>query len=151
MAQIIQPSVIPTLTVGGRVFTDLTNLIILTGTLAGAANGYTTMRRINGTAGYQVTTGKTLTIYAMKALLQVAGNCNPAYADADVGNATNTALTNPIYFTSVLGAGVTNGNSPLGSWQDTQIQFAIPAGKYMCIVNQAGATNALYMAFGYES
>ena len=58
---------IPTITVGGRVFTDLDNLIVLTayaqtGTAAGA-----TFREPVASSGYQVPGGQTLRILAVTA------------------------------------------------------------------------------------
>lgn len=79
---------IPTLTVGGRVFTDLTNLLVL-GAYNGTGTKYATFRKNNTSAGYFVTSGKTLTISALNVQSQDTSTSTSSvglgYSTQDVG------------------------------------------------------------------
>lgn len=101
---------VDSLTIGGRVFTDLTNLITLTCN-TNAASVRSTFRKCGSHvgAGYQVTAGKTLYIYALSLIPFGAGGSEAqlAQTDNDVGLQSNTAFGNPIYFgteSSTIGA-----------------------------------------------
>ncbi len=143
---------IPTLSIGGRVFTDLVNLITLEGNFNAAVNGYCTLRLPSGTAGYAVTTAKTLKIVAVELMTLVVaatGTVRIGYADTDQGVATNTAPTNPIYPAGAIANG----------WCDTSIanttaynlNFPVIAGKYIFIYNGGTAAQGAFRAYGYES
>lgn len=150
---------ISVLTVGGRVFTDLTSLIILYGEVS-TATRYTTLRKQNGAAGYQVTAGKTLTISAMSLLYGGTVTNTTAvallYGDTDVGINSAAAPTTPKYigsdvnmfvFFSALGAGAT----PSGpSSTLSGIDFGIPAAKYPCMQTNS-TTNFGNAFYGYEA
>jgi len=145
---------IDTLTVGGRTFTDLTNLIILYG-LVSTAGRHTTLRLPNASSGYQVTSGKTFKIEAIFASTSSAsaGPVMPFYGDTDVGLDSASAPTNPVYIggnnnpQAIALAGNTSGNLVLSN-PIPGMNFSVPAGKYPCVY--AGATSSLVAVYGYE-
>lgn len=152
MAQLLS-SQRPTVTVGGRVFTDLTNLIALTATMnAGAAARYSTFRR--GSAGYQVTAAKTLKLSAMKSLVMGTGSgiITLGYGDNDVGftsSAAPTTATYPWGSTSYFGAPAV-GNYLFHEFAlDSSTGFA--ATKYPFFQNDGVALICMVLIYGYES
>lgn len=137
---------IPTLTVAGRVFTDLTTLITLHA-IAGGSN-YATFRLPNGTSGYQVTTGKTYTVYAAKTYLTAAAGWTSmtiGYGDNDVGQTSAAAPTNLV----VVGGSTTIPLVAAASPAEAPTKFNIPALKYPALVN-VSATGA-GVIHGYEA
>lgn len=142
----------PSLTVGNMTFTDLDNLIVL---FAWGSDTTMTFRKINGSsapsAGYQVTAGKTLYIYAGKSLSNSAGS-GPALfqSDNDVGYNSATALTNQV---NVMGdangkplpnpVAYTYGENAWGKG------FPVQATKYVSAKNNALTNQGIYL-FGYE-
>lgn len=151
MAQIIQPSTVPCLTVGGRVFTDLSNLIILTTYVTGTSTYISTLRRANGSAGYQITAGKTLTIYAAQMHIIVASSVNIGlgYGDNDVGQLTTTVPTNPVYVAGAAGVGIFS-LAAIGFFE-ASTNFQIPATKYGFVNAQATAGAGTIRLYGYEA
>lgn len=146
---------IETLTVGNRVFTDLTNLITLGGKATGSNR--TTLRKMgpNSGAGYAVTALKTLSIYALNVFATGASAVSAAIgqSDNDVGLDQATALTNPKYFMTgsstlidmvqgVAGAGVQSfiSGNPLGT---------AAASKFVSI--DANGVALFLIAHGYEA
>lgn len=151
MAQIIYAPAIPILQVGGRVFTDITNLIILSGTFNGAVNGYCSARRQNGTTGYAPGAGKSFRLMAFElSVLTVTANATlqVGYQDADVGFGTNNAPTNLV---QVAGSGNGTGYSTntVGVTQYA-LDFSIPTGKYLYTFNSGNVSVGHYRMFGYE-
>ena len=139
--------------VGGRVFTDLNNLLIFrarTSTTATGAN--CTMRVANGTAGYAVTTGKTLTIRAIKAVGDVASAFtyfSLLYSDNDMGFATNNAATNAVH---AYGASSESfGTDPTLENNTFNTNFAIPAAKYPGVIDGNTGAGLGYEIYGYEA
>lgn len=152
---IVVPSAIPTLTVGGRVFTDLQNLIILSGHANNTRNG--TLRKPNGSAGYQITAGKTYQIHAAKFWSSVLSTVNAsvflAQGDTDLGLDSASAITNPVYpfgqSTTTTGIFTTTNNTGIVvSEQD--FRFNVAAGKYVNIANSGGGQLMSLMTYGYE-
>lgn len=145
--------VIPTLTIAGRVFTDLTTLIITGGVVVTPGNR-TSLRLPNGSAGYPVTALKTLNIVAIEVQnSSAAGNADAVtqfgYGDNDVGVDSATAITNPVYY----GGSATNSIMAPAAAQSTQqfiLNFNVPAGKYVFFQNNASA-NVSIRIFGYET
>lgn len=147
---------IDTLQIGGRIFTDLTNLIVLfssvnSGTHATFLKTYPTQ----GTSGYSVTGGKTLTVQAIQLFSQTAVNAfNLLYNDIDVGFDSSTSFTNPVYFTS--GSSSQNASIPnIFSASVTQNQFyypfwRTPAGKFPSI-SWSSSNNQSAFGYGYET
>jgi hypothetical protein len=141
------PSAIPILTVGGRVFTDLANLIILTGGVGGAGNGNSTLRRLGGSAGYTPSVGKTFRALAVRVTFNVAGSIYLGYADNDAGTNGSTAFTNLVY----VGSNIANGVMAASVAQsESPVDFTCPNGKYPATTNAAGAANGTILVFGYE-
>lgn len=157
MASVILPPTIPTLMVGGRVFTDLANLIILYGYVSGATTTNCSLRKQGGSAGYTVTAGKTYTILAVRAYgsytATVAGSFGYlGYSDNDVGVNSSTAYTNAKNpgNNGLLGQ---VGNAALGSnglWE-WLCDFQVPATKIPSFTGNGGAAiNTNVVVFGYE-
>ena len=156
MASIILPSTIPSIVVGGRVFTDLDNLIILNASVIGTTNTNSTPRLSTGSAGYQVTTGKTLKIWAWKmdvTWVTVVSTqvLRIGYQDNDVGMATSTGFTNRVF--DANGGGITLGSMATLTqpFQEGLCSLSIPAGKYMGIeALTTNIGNCTVRFFGYE-
>lgn len=157
MAAVSFPPAIPSLTVAGRVFTDVENLIHVRGFAVGTTNVRCSLRKITGTAGYQVPVGKKFVVRAVRCVSTVSATSADfmfllVYSDNDVGVSSSTAFTNPIY------AGGSSNIASLGSLseikddvQEFVTGFEVPAGKYVGM--QVLATAANYVAvdlFGYE-
>jgi hypothetical protein len=148
---------IPTLTVGGRVFTDLSTLITLV-TAIQTANRSGTFRLTNGSSGYPVTASKTLTVSAMSVIStnQVAGNsagvASFGYADNDVGVNSATALTTPVYYggSALIGLAPVGEPSFGGEFQYS-VKLVVPAGKYPFAVQDGSANILVIHAYGYEA
>lgn len=139
---------IVSLTVGGRVFTDLTNLKTLTAMVASTNNS--SLRAPNGTAGYAVTAGKTLDIVAAKCNVFTSGTATYqiGYTDNDLGMNSATAKTNGVYFAGSALVGFFN-NAAVGMQEFPIQKFSVPATKIPFIEsNSAGGVVCIF--FGYE-
>ena len=159
MAIVNQPTVIPTLQIGSRVFTDLTNLITLSANVSSTASqGRTTLRKLNASAGYQVTAGKTFTVAAALIFPKASMsnyNLQLLYADNDVGTRSNTAFTNAFYACNdnaatamLVSSSLVPANGYL-SWESV-IGFQAPATKYLSI--DAGVlVDCVIKIYGYET
>lgn len=158
MAAVSYPPAIPTLTLGNRVFTDFQNFTVLRGYCSGTTNVRCTLRKLSGSAGYQVPVGKKFKLKAARIWTEhtAASSSLPAviaYADNDVGQNASTAFTNPVYQCGAIEP------SGLGSqgFNSTCIQeflfhdWEVPAGKY--VVAQAMNTGVVAITvelFGEE-
>lgn len=141
---------VETLQIGGRVFTDLTNLIKIGGYVSSTTK--TTLRKSGSSSGYQVTALKTLTLAAITMTLTGAAGSSPSgqigYADNDVGLNQSTSLTNPNYiFADSVANWVSNEQNTQP--QVLHIDFPVPASKYVFVLGNG--TTLLYFAFGYET
>ena len=144
----------PVVVVGGRVFTDLTNLIVLYGLVT--ASKVSTLRKHNGTAGYQVAASKKFQFWAweMDSDTQTAGDANSfkiVYADNDAGVNTGSSATftnpeypgdhaslgNVYYVTTTFNA---RSDTPSGSFY-----FEAPASKYPAIEGASTAVVTLML------
>lgn len=148
---------IPTLTIGGRLFTDLTTIIPLYTHVTSGGNRFGTFRKMGaGTgAGYQVTAGKTMIVYASQMANDAAALETASYAqtDADVGLDSATALTNPVYFGSestTFRAVLGSTTSAAGSVVNLALSGKVAATKY-CTANGANVSNASHLAWAYET
>lgn len=144
---------IPSLTIGGRVFTDLTNLIQLIGycDTTGSGNINSDLRRISTGASY-APSGTTFSVKAVKLMSGDASGCvgRLLYSDASVGIGVATAFTTPIYEgNSSSITGYVSGAS-LGSSYEAPSDFTIASGKYGGWANN-GAGKAVPRVFGYEA
>lgn len=141
---------IPTITVGGRVFTDLTNLIQLMNYVNDTS--YATFRAPNGTAGYAVTASTTLQV---KAVIVHPGSTGApsislGYGDNDVGIGSGAAPTNAVWNAGSKDIMAVTGRGNTGSVgsQGAVANFNIPAGKYPACYSSLGVVHA--HIFGYE-
>jgi hypothetical protein len=144
----------PTLTIGGRVFTDLENLIILRGGCSPAgANTRTTMRTPNGTSGYVVPTGKVLRLLAVRVKMSGtfnagAGQMDVGYADNDVGVNSATVFTNSVTM-SVFNRVGCQVSADQGGYAEEALNFTIPAGKYPNTENANATVATSGQFYGY--
>lgn len=143
MADIIQ--------LGERRITNVSSLIIL-GTYL-VANGKATFRQPNGTSGYAVPGGQTLTIIGVQihAAVGSSAQLGLVYSDNDVGFNSTTAFTNPVYqfgdanFSFFRNPGVTaNGLAP-GMPQSFATYFQVPTGKYPGINHTGAGGNSIHI------
>lgn len=145
------PGVRPTLEVAGRTFTDLLNLIILKYYVT-TSGSRSTGRKPSSTTGYQVTSGKTLKQYAW-ALAQNNTGSNSlmiAYNDADIGFATSTAFTNPVYESGDINA-VWNVAASQFTFVSFPTDFGVVAQKYSSVQGSGGANaGSIIYSYGHE-
>jgi hypothetical protein len=149
MALSSAPAGLPTITIGGRVFTDLNNLIILQG--QPGANGHATLRTCNGLAGYTPSGSKAFRALAVRAVSSTPGpvGTHLGYGNTDVG--ANSA-SDPAGVVWLGGTATTAGFlgseqfGASGSTNETPVDFTVPNGKYPCM---SGA-NVVLWVFGYE-
>jgi hypothetical protein len=141
----------PSLTVGGRVFTDLQNLIIIRSHTAIAAN-YATPRRSGASAGYTPSGANKFRIVAVRLILNNStSDTYLSYADNDSGVNTATTPTNEVFW---------GGNQQLaplsssfGVTAEPKFEYEIahnlliPNGKYIQTFASCDATFEIY---GYE-
>lgn len=129
---------VASLTVGGRVFTDLKNLIVLYCGNA-ASNTYSTARLPNATAGYEVPGGKTLRISAMR-IASFSGtgsgtSIGIGYSDNDAGiDVAVGSLTNPVHCGGSTGVTIVSGGRETGYFaadREASTNFTVPTGKYL--------------------
>lgn len=146
------PSAIPTLTVGGQVFTDLSNLIVLNAVVSGVGAGNATFRKSNTSAGYQVPASKTFKVMAIEfdVLVAASGGFTLLYADNDVTQEAATAFTNPIYPAGTPNTINRFGTNTASVRLDFPFKFDIPTGKYPGITNFNNALQAGIRLYGYE-
>ncbi len=144
---------IRTLAIAGSTFTDLTNLIVLIGTFNAAVNGYSTLRLPSASAGYVVTTGKSLKIVALEVKVRAAGAAGDLLlfgsADTDQGLQTNTAPTNPVY-PAGLNTSEAKDISVIGTIA-YNVLYAVPSAKYLFFYNNGSIATGTVTAYGYES
>lgn len=143
---LIQPTVRECIQVADVNFLDIPNLKCLIA--VGNAAKYSTFRSANGTAGYQVTTGKTLKFRAARVVVVTAaasGGVVLGYGDTDVNIAAGAAPTNPVY----LGGSsfVRLQNLSVEGQFSMPVRFDVPAGKYPFIFSDGLC--AVFI-FGYE-
>lgn len=149
MPGVINPSNIPSIQVGGITITNLSTTKTLVGFISGAAAGNSTLRLPGAGAGYAVTVGKTLRVQCIYSQgVATGGQLQFGYADNDVGDATNTAFTNPVRYSSA------DNKSPVvliaSAKNEIAVIFDIPAGKFPMITNGAAGTVSSVQVFGYE-
>jgi len=135
---------IPTITISGRVYVDLTNLIILYYYVPTSGN-FTTGRAAGASSGYQVSGTLTISsVYSVPNSPTAGLQGIILYGDNDVGLNTS-APTNPKYIDSNFGLKVVIA---IGTGIScVPFSFAIPNGKYpaMSAANDGGS----FMSYGY--
>lgn len=143
-----------TITVGGKTFTNIANLKILYFALGGA-NGWSTARLQDGTAGYTPSGANKFRVLGIKLRISVAptaaGTLTIQQADNDSGMATTTASINPVY----LGgdpdsAYLLYGSSwTAGSRHEFNLDFVIQNTKYLTFTGDG--TSVIHgEVYGYE-
>lgn len=149
---------IPQLTIAGRTFTDLTNLIVLY-CYANTANDYSTCRKANGVAGYQVTSGKTYTISAAKfcneeGVTATYNSFNIMYGTNDVGFNSSSAPTGVVrQFGVPAGTSVYSPQSNNGTGDGcvgNTVDLQVPQNDYVSIQVIASKV-AIAVLYGYEN
>ncbi len=148
---------IDTLTVGGRTYTDLVNLISVCGQVATDSPAAMTPRKsTSGSSGYAVTSGKTFKVSSLKlskANTSSNDNFSFGYCDNDCGINSGTP-SNPIYFgTNSSTSALVYRN--LTSTNDRIIEisignFNVPAGKYLFCKTESSSASFFVQFFGYE-
>jgi len=150
---------VDSLTIGGRTFTDLTNLISLVGNVTSGA--FTTLRKLDATSGYTPSGSNKFKVHAIKMFLVNASaasnsSLNLGYGDTDSG-VGGGAPTTPKY----VGNDATNAHifpipwvgTANGPIQDTfelayGQPFTIPNTKFPFVTGNA--VQAQVIIYGYE-
>lgn len=140
----------PTIQVGGRVFTDLTNLIILRGYATNT--GYSSMFQAGSSSAYQVTAGKTLTILAIEIFSEAADNgAIFLYGDNDVGF-NGASPTTPVFNFPTSTAATKLNTAVKSITSGWNYKWTIPATKYPAFEAQSGGGVGVWVtAYGYEA
>lgn len=149
--------VAPTLTIGGRQFVDLTNLIVVSCYIG--AGDSCTLRKNNSGSGYQVTAGKTFVATAIEfhnSTTTGTGQVIPVYSDNDIGFAAAAgSFTNPVYFNGAtvstvlfnLQAVSSSGNNGVTAFS---FLWQVPATKFPGIRMPSSVLNLGIFVYGYE-
>lgn len=139
----------PTLQVKGQIFTDLTNIIKLKAYCTNTNSS--TFVKAGSTAGYQVTAGKVLVIYAIEYMSTNANSsATVLYADTDLGfNGSTGSIVTPVYnYGSSAAAGIYAGAAY--EYRQLDYEMRVPAAKYLTVNNQTGSSVNLFTAYAYE-
>jgi hypothetical protein len=150
---IIKSIAVPSLTIAGRMITDLENLITLWGGASGTGFGYCTPRLSEVASGYIVPTGKTFHAYGMRCDVRTAGLLYWGYCDNDLGVSSNNAPSNgvqPAAAPNACRTGLVLQSGQVNSQFEIDMTgFQVPAGKYLYTYNDNGAYIGSYRIFGY--
>lgn len=149
---------IPSQTVCGRKYTNLTNLIHLQAYVADSTNKYGSFRKDGGSAGYSPSgVSFRITCITLTHVITTAGTpvrmINLLYSDNDLGVAGTTTPTNPVHIggSSNFTIGVAGNNNQVGVRLEYPVNFVIPSGKYGGIIHfPSGTGNITAEAWGYE-
>lgn len=150
----------PSLQIGGRVFTDLANLIILQGWTA-TANHYASLVQINAATtkntGYQVTAGKTLSICAEQvvAASSSAATCQMQILFGTAAVIGSDASSAPTGASFPLGISAGGGFSFIATATSTtpvpySNVFPVPATDFPAI-QTLSTTGCVMLVYGYEA
>lgn len=157
MSNIYYPLGLPSLNIGGRIFTDLDNLKIK-GASAVASFQNSSMQSPEDGGNYQVPADKKFRILAVKFWLQEqtaqdAGILRLLYSDNAVGMESATAFTNAVYWMNNSNASIigTLAGAPHKDSYECPVFFDVPATKYPSM-NSVHASTARVVAnfYGYE-
>jgi len=145
----------PIIEAGGQVFTDLANHVTL---FAGVNTGnwFATAIEGKGTAGFQVPTGKTLTIKAF-VFISVVSSVDQAikfgYGDNDIGRSSATEPTNSVFAHGLTNTTGTSVNEWLAFIKANDlklekriggINFEVPADKYFFMMGSGNSSQAYF-------
>lgn len=137
-----------TLTIGGRVFTDLTNLIQVR-CAVGGVDGNASFRKYDGTSGYLPSGSNNIRWLAYKAYVQTAGKAAITSSTNDCGIATTTTPTGGAFIGGDLDAGVITGGQAANTLQEGPLNWLVNNGEYTSIQGD-GAVLVFAELFGYE-
>lgn len=148
----VSPPVLPTITVGGRVFTDTKNLIILYG-LSNGTNGNSTLRRANATSGYTPTGGKVFKAYAIKIYnlsSSASYGVSLSQSDNDLGIQSPSAMTNPVTMAGSTSMQPVTTATGLGQTAEGSLDFQIATGKFLTVTSSSSTNSGNIIVYGYE-
>lgn len=141
---------IDTITIGERVLTDLSNLIVLYSENL-AAGGSFTFKRVSTGAAY-APSGVTFLPKVVRLVNPDASarGISVGYSDNSVGFSSGTALTNPV---RVGGMGQGSGIlAPIASTTHQDIStFVVPAGKFVSGEAGSSGQSTRHWIWGYEA
>ena len=135
----------PVLQVGGRLFTDLTNMIVLN--CAANSTKTSTARLPGGTSGYAVPAGKTLRILAMQLSGSIDYGCSVGYGDTDVGINSASVPTNYLNWVGHTSAPNASDKPFTPANGGVSCNWTVPTGKYPCSDSSTGAVGVVM--YGY--
>jgi hypothetical protein len=154
---VVVASAIPTLTVGNRVFTDLTNLIILYGAAHGTTTTNCTFRKANASSGYTPSGSKAFKVQALSSNLSFSaastnGTAVLLYSDSDTNPDTSNVFTNPVYIGgNASNAAIGNLISLSNSHFEYAVDFTIPNLKYPGFsISSTSTVFQTIQLYGYE-
>lgn len=150
---------VDTITIGNVIFTDVSNLIMVSGYVTDGTNKWTSFRKPAGSSGYTPSGSKTFHVRAVRIFsLGTVGNGTGfilGYNNIDLGLSGTTSPSSPIYIggdsTATLANVVVFGSSVVtGTTIEAVVDFVIPNTKYIFASNAGSASSALIQIFGYE-
>ncbi len=152
---IIPGSQIDTITVAGRVFTNLTNLIILYARMSsGAAENYSTMRTAAGSSGYTPSGSKAFKMSAIKTMnyapTTTAMLLGIVQSNNDVGMSSATVPTGQVFPTGGAGNLAIQCSGTSGVTIEETADFQIANTKFLSLIAPAQVDDALVKVYGYE-
>lgn len=147
----LQQDMVDSLTLGERVVTDLSSIIVLGAYITGSTKA--TFRQPNGSAGYVVPTGSSFEVLGvtMHAVVAAAAPVTLAYADNDLGFNSAGSFTNPVYlfgdssYTIFRNPGQSPTSLAPGKPTSFAVNFTVPAGKYVQLYHAAGGANSIHV------
>lgn len=153
MKQIGTLGTIDTITVGGRVFTNLSGLIQLYGFTIDATNRYTSVRKPSSSSGY----APSGVIFQVSAVRIVNFNTNTQnglaifYSNNDLGVSSTTVPSSPVYIggdstlSEIVATTTTQGSETI-----FLTDFRVPSGKFLGFDNNAQNNDMHFQVYGYE-
>lgn|SRR3990167_796970 len=147
------PSTRAIIMVGGRVFTDITTLKILTVSAYSGVSGPFSTYRDGTSTGYQVPVGKTFRIHAVVATQSgtATGGIALGYEDVDNGLNSTAARTAPVYHGSYNTSQVqTLGGLERDTPRERSIYFSCAASKYIFMWGDTSGVTYSSTIYGYE-
>lgn len=150
----------PTLTIGGRVFTDLDNLVHLGGVTGADTNATFSKFDTFATAGYSPPANENFVILAVR-VINLAGtniSISLGYADNDVGHDSGSAFTNAVFTlsgdTTARSTFAIDGVATEQQITDYATKIVIPANatsKFPMYQDSGGAVTTTVYAWGYAN
>lgn len=141
----------PSLTVGGRVFTDTSNLITLFG-YVNTTNVRTTLRKMGASSGYTPSGSKSFKLQAVRVICAASFQALGFFAqtDNDVTINSNTPFTNPIYASGNALWTMFYTPPNLGAVEEITTDFTVANGKFLSMDSGNVNVSETIYAYGYE-